>query len=1289
MYKKPLVTACFILAIVSSSKSARDVPPRITSKFPKEVAYKEYERAELACEAQGGPAPSFEWKKDGELLSVTAGQRIRWTQPSSGTIAIDGPTSLDEGIYQCFARNAWGTAVGRKILFKRAVLEPFPSVKQPKLHYPTVGSKFTLQCTPPLSYPEGLIYWGENKPNSRLKPIENTARVSLDYSGNLHFANIRPEDSRNGFSYACILENSALRSLVQGDDQIISPVNVTTVEPRYAQPTLMWSSSTSPIAISGETMKMKCIFAGYPTPEVRWERVIGQMPSSAQLMSFGQELVIRSVQFDDEGSYRCSANNSDTGSPVVQDFQLTVESMPYWRQGQDPEDVSVAEDEPALVSCEAYGKPKPSISWFINGLPVEELPADPRRMVTDNSISYSSITKEDKQVIQCNASNVHGYILANPYINVVAEPPSFIQTPKSVVKVAEGENVTLTCRVFGAPKPKISWNYMRTHGSDTQPITPSVRFLQQDTGDLWLQGLLKSDSGLYVCAASNKFGSDSVASEVLVRERTVITERPKNRVVNASTSVIFPCSAQTDPLESSNLVIEWHRNGKKIDFLRHPHMEHSAANNSLIIVGAEVVDSANYSCVARNGVDESVATAQLFVHGRPDPPTDVRLVNGCQSNRAELKWLPGNDNNNRITEFVVYSNTSYDPPDRFREVIRVPESLHSATVILQPRTTYSFHVTARNNVGESKRSRFTSEDAPCSTPPSAPFRHPEGVCSVSRGEDELVVVWQPMEPADHNGENFRYLVGYRLKGEDEGEFQELRVDDWRSSEAVIPKQPTFREYVIYVKAANSQGEAPSSNLKKKIGYSGQGVPLISPEKFSLVAVNSTSAEFSWIAIKEDPNKVKGFFLGYMIKFWKTADPGNFRKENLTLRSFDSCPARSKDRRRRMTDGSHGNEDLVTGRTDSLWPNSVITAVVMVMNGAGRAGPTSNSIEFQTPEGVPDAVAKFEVLERGSNHFLVSWAPPKESNGNLTGYVIEFEEAPSGVVLNRVTVDPVARKKKITGLKNDTSYIVKIRATTSTGSGPEIVLHEKTKPSSAPSKPGIADVKVGHNFVIVSFDSSTDEDNSANPGSVHCVEYRPHGSNVWLRSDNVTDGATVNVTGLDEGAAYEIRVVAFNDNERHSVSDVMVITTGQKAETGNATVVNESYLKLIVVAAVLFLIIFIVCLFCYISYSKAGIYPVNVQEKKHGCAAGKNDEPEFGEYVRPSEPLVTKSSSSISSLNEKKSPEHIDSDNDSLGEYADPDPLKFTEDGSFIGKYGKKTPTDNAKDAPVVSFSTLI
>ena len=42
-------------------------------------------------------------------------------------------------------------------------------------------------------------------------------------SGNLYFSNIELEDGRGGLSYVCIVQNSELRSLVQGDDQKISP----------------------------------------------------------------------------------------------------------------------------------------------------------------------------------------------------------------------------------------------------------------------------------------------------------------------------------------------------------------------------------------------------------------------------------------------------------------------------------------------------------------------------------------------------------------------------------------------------------------------------------------------------------------------------------------------------------------------------------------------------------------------------------------------------------------------------------------------------------------------------------------------------------------------------------------------------------------------------------------------------------------------------------------------------------------------------------------------------------
>jgi len=67
-----------------------------------------------------------------------------------------------------------------------AALDPFPTVLDPQIHRPAVGSSLTLRCNPPASYPPGTVYWGETNNGPKLRPIENTNRVSLDYEGKLH-----------------------------------------------------------------------------------------------------------------------------------------------------------------------------------------------------------------------------------------------------------------------------------------------------------------------------------------------------------------------------------------------------------------------------------------------------------------------------------------------------------------------------------------------------------------------------------------------------------------------------------------------------------------------------------------------------------------------------------------------------------------------------------------------------------------------------------------------------------------------------------------------------------------------------------------------------------------------------------------------------------------------------------------------------------------------------------------------------------------------------------------------
>jgi hypothetical protein len=62
----------------------------------------------------------FYWEKEGEQLEV-GGPRARIHYISgTGSITIQYPRASDEGVYQCFARNRFGTAVSTKTLLKMA-----------------------------------------------------------------------------------------------------------------------------------------------------------------------------------------------------------------------------------------------------------------------------------------------------------------------------------------------------------------------------------------------------------------------------------------------------------------------------------------------------------------------------------------------------------------------------------------------------------------------------------------------------------------------------------------------------------------------------------------------------------------------------------------------------------------------------------------------------------------------------------------------------------------------------------------------------------------------------------------------------------------------------------------------------------------------------------------------------------------------------------------------------------------------------------------------------------------
>ena len=68
--------------------------------------------------------------------------------------------------------------------------------------------------------------------------------------------------------------------------------------------------------LEGQTAVFNCVVAGYPTPDVAWEKnrvelnVAAHARLSGSFNNGNHQLIISNVQQSDAGQYRCVANNS-------------------------------------------------------------------------------------------------------------------------------------------------------------------------------------------------------------------------------------------------------------------------------------------------------------------------------------------------------------------------------------------------------------------------------------------------------------------------------------------------------------------------------------------------------------------------------------------------------------------------------------------------------------------------------------------------------------------------------------------------------------------------------------------------------------------------------------------------------------------------------------------------------------------------------------------------------------------------------------------------------------------
>uniref|UniRef100_A0AAQ5YZ75 Neural cell adhesion molecule L1 n=1 Tax=Amphiprion ocellaris TaxID=80972 RepID=A0AAQ5YZ75_AMPOC len=952
-------------------------PPTIIKQSVKDYIVDPRDNIIIECEAKGNPVLTFSWRRNGKFFNIGKDPRVTMRK-RSGTLEIGfrsgGRPEDYEGEYQCFANNDLGVALSNKILLRvsKAPLWPKEVLEPVSV---TEGSPLVLPCNPPPGLPPPFTFWMD----SSMSPIPQDKRVSMGLNGDLYFSNVLAQDAHT--DYSCNARFLFTHTIQQKNPftlkvQTTEPFNDTSynaTDPyggrKVAESTPIFLSppgtESSKMVLRDEQLLLECIAAGLPTPTIKWFKKGGDLPGrKVKFENYNKTLKIINVSEEDAGEYVCMANNH-LGS-IRHSIFVQIKAAPYWLD--KPSDLVLAPDENGRLVCRANGNPKPNIQWLINGHPIESYPSSPNRQELGDTIIFRSVQIGSSAVYQCNASNQHGYLLANAFVSVLDMPPRMLGPKNQLIKVIENNRTFLDCPFFGSPLPDLRW-FKNGQGSGLD----GGQYRVYINGTLEIKRARAEDEGTYTCVANSILGTAENQVRLEVKEPTRIVRLPEHQSAIRGSTARFDCKVKSDP--SLTVTVAWMKDDKPL----HLGWRLRKDEESLTIPNVNEGDEGTYTCAVKSEIDQDSASARLTVLGtptirpvalppdRPDPPMDLDLSDPA-ARSVRLTWIPGNDHRSPITEFLVQFEEDRWEPNRWQNLSTYPGDLNSVILQLAPFVNYQFRVIAINSVGQSQPSRPSPR---YKTSGAAPDAIPRGLRGWGSKKDNMEITWEVRcAKMSRNGPNLHYSIWWRRK--DSGE-------EWSNvttvgSKHVVHNTETYVPYEIKLQARNEFGSGPESNVI--IGYSGEDKPTDAPTDLQVSKVDSTKANVHWKPV--DPNTVQGEFKEYRLYYWRESSqvPGLIVSKEKKTKGFYSTTAEP------------------SGILSDLVPYSKYKMFMVVANNHFE-GPPSNTVEFNTKEGVPDAPRSFRIYRRSLDTIYLEWEKPLEPNGILIGYQLRYQTGKLG------------------------------------------------------------------------------------------------------------------------------------------------------------------------------------------------------------------------------------------------------------------------------------------------------
>ncbi|XP_040534329.1 receptor-type tyrosine-protein phosphatase F isoform X19 [Gallus gallus] len=795
-----------------------------------------------------------------------------------------------------------------------------------------------------------------------------------------------------------------------------------------------------------------------------------------------------------------------------------AESKPTFMKA--PEDQIGISGGVASFVCQATGEPKPRITWMKKGKKV----SSQRFEVIEFDDGSGSVLRiqplrvhRDEAIYECTATNSVGEINTSAKLTVLEEdhlPAGFptIDMGPQLKVVEKARTATMLCAASGNPDPEISWF------KDFLPVdtaTSNGRIKQLRSGALQIENSEESDQGKYECVATNSAGTRySAPANLYVRDQREVRRvaprfsiPPSNHEVMPGGSVNLTCVAVGAPMP----YVKWMAGVEELT----KEDEMPVGRNVLEL--NNIMQSANYTCVAISSLGMIEATAQITIKALPKPPTEP-LVTETTATSVTLTWDSGNSD--PISYYVI----QYKPKSlegQFQEVDGVATTRYSIGG-LSPFSEYEFRVIAVNNIGRGPPSELVEARTGEQAPSSPPLKVQARMLSAST----MLVQWE--QPEEPNGQIRGYRVYYTTDSHlPLSMWQKHNTDD--SHLTTVGSLITGTTYSIRVLAFTSVGDGPPSDIIQV--KTQQGVPA-QPADFQAEAESDTRILLTWLPASQER------ITKYELLYWEGED-GVQACSRVQQPLSGSCQKVEFD-----PTSSYAVEGL---KPDTLYKFRLGAHSEL---GVGVYTPT---VEARTAQSTPSAPPQeVECVSTSSTTIRVSWVPPpaQSRNGVITQYSIAYQ-AVEGDDSTKHVVDGIGREHsswEIKDLEKWTEYKVWVRAHTDVGPGPEsIPVHVRTDedvPSAPPRKVEVESVNSTAIRVSWKLPISNKQHGQIRGYQVTYVKLEnnePRGQPV-IKDVMLSEAQETVIGGLLPETTYSVTVAAYTTKGDGARSKPKVITT---------------------------------------------------------------------------------------------------------------------------------------------------